>query len=596
MSRINVLSDALVNKIAAGEVVERPASVVKELVENAIDAGARQIRVAIEGGGLTSIVVQDDGIGMSREDAQLSLVRHATSKLRELDDLFEIQTMGFRGEAIPSIASVSRFTLLTSERGAPVGTQIELEGGANPSLTDAAPIGGTLIRVDELFFNTPARRKFLRREETEAKHAEEALIRIALANPEVGFSFDSGGKAIFSSKANAGDLRERIAAALGTEVHPHLLEVEEARLGLTVRGYVASPRFHLPNARGIYTFVNRRYIRDRGLNHSIQRAFGEFVPPGRQPVAVLFIDLDPRAVDVNVHPQKTEVRFADGRGIYDAVSVAVQRAVRAAMASESTLGGGASTLSTPEYALAVDRFLTRAQEAAWGAPLPIPIVADSAPGLGLGEGRPSFGTIAGAGINDGPPEGFFAALRLLGALGQRFWICEGRGAGLVVIDPHAARERLAMSRLLGQLSSNRGQGQRSLFSATVELASAEARHVSAQLHELEEVGVELEPFGGTHFALKSLPAALDGVEPQRLIPELAAVLTSGQPSPRARLLQVMACHAADVRAGLTEAEAREVLGALDEADFSASLRHPTVVVSEVPLLELERRARGGSGN
>jgi len=329
MAQVAVLSDVLINKIAAGEVVERPASVIKELVENALDAGASQIRVALAGGGLRLVSIVDDGRGMSREDAVLAMTRHATSKLRDLDGLQSLVTMGFRGEALPAIASVSRFSLVTSLQEADVGTRISAEGGGAPHVEDAAPVGGTRIRVEDLFFNAPARRKFMKAEATELKHCEEALVRIALARPDIGFHLEHEGKLLFSSPPTD-DLRERIAAAMGPEVHKTLIPVEERRLGLSVTGFIASPDYTLSNARGIYTFVNRRYVRDRALNSSIQRAFSDVMPGGRQPVVFLFIDLDPRDVDVNVHPQKLEVRFQDVRGVSDALFAGIARALKAA--------------------------------------------------------------------------------------------------------------------------------------------------------------------------------------------------------------------------------------------------------------------------
>ncbi|MGQ0506231.1 MAG: DNA mismatch repair endonuclease MutL, partial [Myxococcaceae bacterium] len=328
MPKIAVLSEELINKIAAGEVVERPASVVKELCENSIDAQARTLKVTLSSGGLGRITVADDGHGMSREDALLSMRRHATSKLRDVDGLFHILTKGFRGEAIPAIASVSRFTLTTSERGAPVGTRIRFEGAGEPVIEDAPPVEGTIIEVEELFFNTPARRKFMKRESTELGHCEDALIRIALAHPGVAVRLEHQGNVLLTSPATEHDVRERIAAAIGPDVHPHLIEVDERRLDLTVTGFIASPAFTLGNARGIFTFVNGRYIRDRGINHALQRSFQDSVPGGRQPVAVLFIQMDPRAVDVNVHPQKLEVRFSDSRGIHDAIVAGVSRALK----------------------------------------------------------------------------------------------------------------------------------------------------------------------------------------------------------------------------------------------------------------------------
>ena len=590
MPHIAVLSEVLINKIAAGEVVERPASVVKELCENALDAGARTLRVSLAGGGLARIVVDDDGHGMSREDAGLSLLRHATSKLRDLDGLFSLVSKGFRGEAVPAIASVSRFRLHTAERGAAVGTQVTVEGGGEPLLEDAAPRVGTVVTVEDLFFNTPARRKFMKREDTELKHAEEAVIRLALAHPEVSFFVEHAGQALFTSPATPADPRERIAAALGAEVHPHLVPVEERRLGVSVTGHIASPEFTFPNARGLYTFVNRRYIRDRGLNGAVQRAFQEYLPTGRQPVVVLFIDVDPRAVDVNVHPQKTEVRFADPRGVGDAVSAALVRTLRAA----PWLGAGPSAEPPREaahYALAVERFLTRAQEAGSGAPLPIPGTADvpgeSLPSPAFGQARPM--------LNEAPPPGYFGALRPLGRLGGRFPVCEGRGGTLVVLDPHAALERVRRATFERALAQGRSAAL-SLFASTVELPLPAARTLVAGQEALSRLGFEVEPFGGTSLAVKALPTALSGADAPALLEALSRALPpAGTPLDAVSLaepLRVMACHAARAAEGsLSEAQLRALLEELDEADFHLPCVHGSVVLLEMPLLELERRAR-----
>ncbi|HEX5748963.1 MAG TPA: DNA mismatch repair endonuclease MutL [Archangium sp.] len=622
MARIARLSDVLINKIAAGEVVERPASVVKELVENSIDAGSRTVRVALEKGGLGRITISDDGHGMGMEDARLCLERHATSKLRELDDLFTINTKGFRGEALPAIASVSRFTLHTAEPGAQVGTRVVVEGGSEPLVEEAPPRVGTVISVEELFYNTPARRKFMKRESTELQHAEEAVIRLALAHPDVAFFVEHGGQQLFTSPASPGDPRERIAAALGPGVHPHLVPVEERRLGVSVTGHIASPEYTLPNARGIYTFVNRRYIRDRGLNSAIQRGFQEFLAAGRQPVVVLFIDVDPRAVDVNVHPQKQEVRFSDAKGVVDTVHAAISRALRAApwLGNKGEGGGPEQPRQAAHYAMAVERFLTRAQEATWGAPLPLPGTQDapvpgggptsplpfapsSMPGpLGLAfaptstllPGRaPAFGQ-AQPQLNEAPPPGYFGALRPMGVLGERFHVCEGPGGTLVVLDAHAALER---ARLMGfrRMVEREESPVPTLFGATVELPVSVAKALVEGREALARLGLEVEPFGGTTLALKAVPPSLVGADARALLEALARAL----PPPGSALdgttlaegLRVLACHAARHAEGqLSEGKLRALLGELDAADFHPSCIHGTVVVLEVPLLELERRA------
>jgi len=623
MARIARLSDVLINKIAAGEVVERPASVVKELMENSLDAGASTVRVDLSGGGVDRIIVSDDGHGMGRHDAAMCLERHATSKLRELDDLFHIDSMGFRGEAVPAIASVSRFSIHTAEVGADVGTRVTLEGGLDPVIEDAPPRTGTVITVEDLFFNVPARRKFLRRSDTELKHAEEAVIRLALANPEVGFFATHDGNELFSSPACPEDPRERIAAALGPAVHPHLFPVEERRLGVSVTGFAASPEFTFPNARGLYTFVNRRFVRDRGLIGTIQRSYQDFLAAGRQPVVVLNIDVDPVAVDVNVHPQKLEVRFADARGVYEAISAALNRMLRAA----PWLGAGVDPASTgapqprdaAHYALAVERFLTRAQEASWGAPLPTAMDAP-APGAPSGApplsgapapmgaipaplpfagapGRaPAFGE-AQPQLNEAPPPGYFGALRPLGMLGGRFHVCEGPGGTLVVLDPHAALERARLTAYLRALDDAKGPPPPSLFGTTLELPLQAAKALVEGREALTRLGFDVEPFGGTTLALKTVPPGLEGVDARALLEALARALPPRSAAldavTLAEAIRVMACHAAR-RAGaapLTDAQLRALLGELDRADFHPPCIHGTVVVLEMPLLELERRAR-----
>lgn len=600
-SEIALLSEELINQIAAGEVIERPASVVKELAENAIDAGARNVRILLEQGGMDRIVISDDGRGMTVEDARLSLQRHATSKLRDFDGLTRIRTMGFRGEAVPAIASVSRFTMHTSVPGASSGVRVTVDGSGPPLIEDAEPAEGTTIRVDDLFYNVPARRKFLKRESTELKHAEEAALRLALAHPEVGFFVHHGPLALLSSPACPDDPRERIAAALGSEVHPHLLAVEERRLGLSVTGWVASPEFTLPNARGLYTFVNRRYVRDRGLISAVQRAFQDSLPPGRQPVAVLFLDLDPREVDVNVHPQKLEVRFSDPGGVHEAVRAAVKHALETAPWLQTGDGGEpeGDSPAAAHYAMAVERFLSRAQDdAARGAgPLPFPMAGEEGSAHAASFGAPAFGQ-AEPMLNDAPPPGYFGALRPLGMLAKRFWICEGAGGTLVVLDPHAALERVRLAGFHRALASGEAERtQTTLFSSTLTFTPDDARLVAQGLPALRRLGFGLEPFGGTTFALTSLPTGIEAVDGLAVVGEVAHALPPpGRPLDAVNLaeaLRVMACHAAGPGSGreLTHEALRKILSELDRADFHLPSRHRAIVVHELPFLELERRAR-----
>ncbi|HEX4621053.1 MAG TPA: DNA mismatch repair endonuclease MutL, partial [Myxococcaceae bacterium] len=481
----------------------------------------------------------------------------------------------------------SRFALTTAESGAAVGTRVTCEGSEEPQVSDAAPVDGTEVVVADLFFNTPARRKFMRRASTEARHCEEAVVRLALAHPEAGFFLQMDGAAALSIPAEA-SLEERVAAALGAEARAHLIPFEERRLGITVRGQVASPAFNLPNARGIYTFVNRRYIRDRGLNSALQRAFQDGMPAGRQPVAVVLIELDPRAVDVNVHPQKLEVRFSDGRSVYDAVLGGVRRALQP---KSGALTVATTALGEAHYASAVERFLAQARGSP--APLSLPMARDAPLLPALEDDRaPAFGQ-ARPDLNHAPPPGYFAALRFLGTLGKRFWICEGRGATLVVLDPHAAQERVALTRLRRAVLEGTAAAQRALFSATVELPRAEAAALGQALRALDALGLEVEPFGGSAFAVKALPRGLEAADPRALLADLAAVAPPGPDVQRPQLapaLRALACHAA---AGASREPSRDESAALfaqlDGADFHVEARHAGVVVSELTFLELERR-------
>ncbi|MBL8912373.1 MAG: DNA mismatch repair endonuclease MutL [Archangium sp.] len=579
MGRVRRLSDDLINQIAAGEVVERPASVVKELAENSVDAGATQVKVLLSEGGLSAIAVIDDGHGMSKEDAVASLERHATSKLRDSDGLFQIRTKGFRGEAIPSIAAVSRFTMVTSEPESESATRIVIEGGGAPLIEEAPAPGGTRIDVIDLFFNVPARRKFLKRESTELTHCEEAITRLALAHPEVGFSLEHGGKLLISAPAAPDRPKERIASLLGSEVEPHLLAIDEKRLGVHISGFVASPEFTLPTARALYTFVNRRYIRDRGVNAAVQRAFQDSLPPGRQPVCTLFIDLDPEAVDVNVHPQKLEVRFSDQRGVIDAITAAISRALKAApwRSSQGPVGDEVNA----HYAQAVDRFLARAAETPGFAlqpdAMPQPQANDLPGGAGFGTARP--------GINEAPPPGYFESLRFLGELSRRFWVCEATGGSLVVIDPRAVRERVVLDSLRARFEQGALKTSApTLFSTTVN--APDAKQILAARELLLSVGVEIEDFGKDTLAIKRVPAELEGSDVASWLP-----LVAGSSDPFVAL-SVLAYAAASMQQqrAVSFDEAHGLLKELEGVDFDVPARRSTIVVTEIPLLDLEARS------
>ncbi len=574
MQTITLLSDELVDQIAAGEVVERPASVVKELGENALDAGARSLLIRLEGGGTERIEVVDDGRGMSAEDAPLALRRHATSKLSTLSGLQRIATFGFRGEALAAVASVSRLTLRTAEAGASAGTEIRIEAGVVVS-TGAAPArAGTQVVVEDLFYGVPARRKFLRRKETELRHCEQALLRLALAHPAVAFRLEHAGRVLLSLPPSGEDVAERISAALGAEVHPHLLPVEERRLDVRVHGVIASPEYSQSTARGLYTFVNGRYVRDRAVHAAIHRGLQPLLPPGRQPVGVLFIDLEPGAVDVNVHPQKLEVRFSDTAGVTEAVHTAVARAVRGA----DWLQGNTPGLAvTPDYAQAVERFLRLAQQAE-GAAMPFP---PALPGGDVPAARaPAFGE-SRPGRNEAPAPGFFGRLRVLGSLDRQALVCEGPGGSLVVLDLHAAYERVCLERLARRPTPEDGQAE--FLGPPVAVGAADAPRLQERAEGLAALGLAYESFGTGAIRWRRVPAALAGLAGEAL---LRAVVQApdGQPE---TLRAALACATASLSvAESSERGVLRLLRELDDSDFSRPCRHAALVTLELPLLEV----------
>ncbi len=573
MPRIQVLPPGLVNQIAAGEVVERPASVVKELCENALDAGARAIQVEIEQGGLALVRVADDGSGMGREDARLSLERHATSKLREPADLGAIATMGFRGEALPAIASVARLRLDTCAGDDGAGTRLEMQGGRDLAVSEVARPRGTTVEVRDLFFNTPARRKFMRSQATEAGHAGEAALRLALARCDVAFVLRSGGRLAWSFGAGS-PLAERAATALGQEAQAHLLAVDAVRGDVRVRGLVSGPDHSEPTSRFLYLYVNGRYVRDRGAAHAVLRAFAGSLPSGRHPAGILFLELPLGRVDVNVHPQKLEVRFADARSVYHAVHDVVRQAIRPA----PWLGHAAAAPPAGAVPLAAEAeaVLAEARQAGASGALPFPHPTEAA-GLGPARG------------------GYFASLRYVGQHARTYLLCEAPGGSLVVVDQHAGHERLLFHRLREAFRSRTLALQPFLVPPVVTVPAAAARALEGSLGDLAGVGLQVEPFGGESLIVKGAPALLGGVPLGPLLSDLGQQLEqlergSAVDEARDHLLATMACHAA-VRANepLGAEEARALLDGLDAVDFKGRCPHGRPVVFELSLAELERR-------
>ncbi len=578
--RIHLLPETLANQIAAGEVIERPAAVVKELVENALDAGATRIEVELLEGGRRLVLVRDDGSGMGREDAGLSLQRHATSKLRSKDDLFAIHSYGFRGEALPSMAAVSRFTLTTCEPGALEGTRLEVDGGALVSAGAAGAPRGTTVEVRDLFWNVPARRKFLKRSATEQAQCVDAVLRLALPRPEVHFSVRESGRILLQSAAGAeAPVRKaRAEEALGREVRDHLIAFNGAARGIRVHGLAVSPAIEYGSARNVWLFVNGRAIRDRSLTHAVLRAYGELMPHGRYPGAIVFLEVPPAEVDVNVHPAKAEVRLAEPRAAWDAISAALTPL----LSGGDWLQRGVAAVD-PSRAYALPPHTQRVAEAlaAYGQSMP----AGKHRSL-PGEGVPQPELL--------PRAGYFRGLRYLGQLHRTYLVCEGP-RGLVLIDQHAAHERMNYQRLRQRQAE---PVQPLLVPHLVQLPTAAAARVEEASQVLRSIGVEIEAFGGNSVLVKSLPRALDRLDESALgslLTDLAEELAAhgrGESLERLRdaLLARAACHAS-VRAHdlLAPGEAQALLDALDETDYGARCAHGRPVVAEWGTAEIERR-------
>lgn len=608
-TRIHVLPEELCNKIAAGEVVERPSSVVKELVENAIDAGSGDILVELESGGRKLIRVTDNGSGMDRQDAFLSLERHATSKISTDEDLFALHTLGFRGEALASIASVSRFRLRASASDDGLGHEIYAEGG---NIRKSAELGmprGTSVEVRNLFFNLPARRKFLRKEQTELSHAADVVTKQALAHPEISFRLQHNGRMLLDLRRENG-LPERVAALLGRSLLRDMIEVDRDCGDLRLHGLVSQPALNRSATTHIYTFVNGRYIRDRVVQHAVMDSYRQLLMKGRYPVVVLFLELDPAHVDVNVHPTKHEVRFREQGMVHDFIVNGIRETLRPSQWLDSTPAQPvAATVATTPY-----------------------VPTESIPKIDSAESKPTVREAAvdyrtvdqpneGESVPDTPVEpqypvqaptapmeqlafetkteddaGFFSGLQLLGQYHQSYLLCQD-GDDLLLVDQHAAHERIGFEKLKRSYLEGQVERQQLLFPEMLELDFRSADALLEHREELEKLGFELEPFGGKSFALKGVPPLMADTQVGQLVVDVALELDrigkSGQLQERIdEILILMACHGV-LRANqaLTPEESHALLRELDQVDFKAHCPHGRPVMQRLTLSEIEKLFR-----
>jgi DNA mismatch repair protein MutL len=609
MALIAVLPPELASQIAAGEVVERPASVVKELVENALDAEATRCDVEIEGGGVLRIAVVDDGVGMDPEDAARAIERHATSKLRSLKDLERIGSYGFRGEALPSIASVSRFSLETRLRNAGEGTLVEIEPGAERRVQPAGLRPGTRVEVRDLFFNVPARRKFLRSSGTEAGHVTEVVEFAALARPSVTFTLSRDGRRV-RELLRAGDRAERVRQVVAED---ELAPCRGERGPLAVEAFLSRPEAARAGAGGLRILVNGRPVRDRALNVTIAQAYGSVLERGRYPRGVVYLDLAPELVDVNVHPQKSEVRFADPRAVSDALYAILAKALAHAFSLPTPERGawGRRPAETATRAYGFQRGPSPGRDGAVEIPRENGAETDpkngettlDAPVLGAvtaaiadaqaGERALIAVRDSAAARIEPSPLVSWSSLRFVAQFRQTFLCCEGED-GLYLLDQHAAAERVTFTRLRREYQSRSVPSQALLFPIVLELAPLETELVEQHTQEIAEVGLDVRVRGPESVSVHAVPKLLMRASAERLLRDLLSEVSKsggrGFSDAVDLALATMACHGS-VRAGdaLSASEAKALLVSLDEADFAGHCPHGRPVVTFLSWAELERK-------
>lgn len=525
---IHVLPDAVINKIAAGEVVDRPASVVKELVENALDSGATSIRVDLVGGGRQAVVVSDDGCGMTRDDAILSVERHATSKIRDVHDIEKVATLGFRGEALAALASVSRFTLTTRPRDQEGGTEISISGGRVLDVTDAGCSPGTTIAVRNLFFNVPARRKFLRTEQTELSHARQVFLVHALAHPEVAWTLRVDEREVYQL-AGGGSLEERIRQLFGNELIAGLRPVDGAREGVRVHGMASLPQMTRGDRTEQYIFVNGRAASAPVVAFAISEAYQALIPRGRHPILFLFIELPAEEVDVNVHPAKKEVRFRHGSAVRDALIETVRAAINLS-ASAKTTAPLVQDLMTAARAAPALKVVDLPELPAFSYPRLEPVPEDRPPAQPFqttvtGEVASAAAAPAPASeeATNSPP---WSWCRVLGQAGGLYVVLETED-GIILMDPHAAHERVLYEKFMRALKRHEIKSQGLLVPEVVELSPENGERVRANVGLLKEMGFGIAEFGGDSFVADAIPAFLGNVSARAILGEIANTIERG---------------------------------------------------------------------
>lgn len=607
MSRIKILPEILSNKIAAGEVVERPASVVKELVENAIDAKSTRIHIEVEKGGRSLLRVSDNGTGMKPDDALLAIERYATSKISDDSDLFSIRSLGFRGEALPSIASVSRFTLVTRDETLSSGTKLHIQGGKITEVTETGAPVGTMISVNQLFYNTPARRKFLKAISTEMGHIADTVSSIALGWPEIQFRLSHNGRQL-KNWSKTTDPIIRAADVLGKDIRRDLHKINYENNQLFISGLISSPDVFRSTSQKIFIFVNGRYIRDRGLQHALFEGYKGRLMKGRFPIAVIYIKIPPDLVDVNVHPTKHEVRFADRKTIYNALRDTVTKVL---FKVDRPRWSPPERIRPKDYSVHETQFEFKKKKS--NEPFPSPqeepdtfTILPPEPDIAQKPDRedacksdfseikktavPEMIFVENEVLPDSAPviekaeqqslwkETFFSDLSIIGQYRNTYIICESQN-GLIFIDQHAAHERVYYETLKKKSGRTSFQSQSLLVPETIDLGFREADILEKMIPDLLDYGLEIEPFGGNTYIIKSVPAILSNRELKPVVTEIIDKMldvgfTQGMEDTIDQCLIIMACHSV-IRAhqSLSPKEIKTLLEQLDACDDPSHCPH-----------------------
>ncbi len=579
MNTIRILPENVASQIAAGEVVDRPSSVVRELIDNSIDAGAARITVRIEKGGKGLIRVSDNGMGMSRDDLLLCIERHATSKIETASDLYSVKSLGFRGEAIPSIASVSRMQITSRPRDQLEGHRLKISGGKLTAIEETGAPAGTVVEAKDLFFNMPARRKFLRSPRTETDHIIDTLARAVLPYPAINFKLEDSGKTIMNFPSS-NQVLPRLFSLMGRKVAEAMEEAEENNQEMSIHAFLAPPELSRTRGDRLFVYVNGRNIRDRLITRAVVEGYGQRLMKGRYPQVALFMELDPSNVDVNVHPTKQEVRFHNSRTVFQAISSTIEKAL--------------SKSSHPFFSQVThpDKDLIKDNRADGFTFVPEP--APSYSPTGRAAKSPSMAEVREqpapwepmherSMVKEGP--------EVIGQLGNTYILCQGKN-GLVMVDQHAAHERVVYENLKKGFNVSHMEVQALLLPHELELSAKETRIALKKGHHLSRIGIELEHFGGNTFLLRSHPAILKNIQWDSFFSELFAGLAEGEPEDEPildKLLTVMACHGA-VRAGdhMTREEMVHLLTQLEEMDLPTNCPHGRPVFKHFTYYEIEK--------